>query len=116
MGSNNQLFFQNAMAQNVSATGACIYGIGSELKVGDVIGVQYEGRKARCKIIWLVDAGALKKTRAGVQLVPEQDCPWATALSRGDEGGGADRDPSGRSQEIRPSQNLFPSRAPRRTR
>ena len=27
MGANNQPFFQNAMAQNVSATGACIYGI-----------------------------------------------------------------------------------------
>ena len=80
MGSNNQPFFQYAMAQNISATGACIYGIEPELKVGDVIGVQYEGKKARCKIIWVVEAGALKKTQAGVQLVPEQDCPWATAL------------------------------------
>ena len=80
MGANNQPFFQNAMAQNISATGACIYGIEPELKVGDVIGVQYEGKKARCKIIWVVEVGALKKTQAGVQLVPEQDCPWATAL------------------------------------
>ena len=80
MGANNQPFFQNAMAQNISATGACIYGIEPELKVGDVIGVQYEGKKARCKVIWVVDAGALKKTQAGVQLVPDQDCPWATAL------------------------------------
>ena len=80
MGANNQPFFQNAMARNISATGACIYGIEPELKVGDVIGVQYEDKKARCKIIWVVDAGALKKTQAGVELVPEQDCPWATAL------------------------------------
>ena len=79
-GANNQPFFQNAMAQNISATGACICGIEPELKVGDVIGVQYEDKKARCKIIWVVDAGALKKTQAGVELVPEQDCPWATAL------------------------------------
>jgi len=80
MGSNNQPFFQNAFAQNVSATGACIYGIESELKVGDVIGVQYEGKKARCKVMWVVDAGALKKTQIGVQLVMDQDCPWAAAL------------------------------------
>jgi hypothetical protein len=80
MGANNQPFFQNAIAQNVSATGACIYGIEPELKVGDVIGVQYEGKKARCKVIWVVDAGALKKTQVGVQLVPEQGCPWASAL------------------------------------
>ncbi|MGH9494385.1 MAG: PilZ domain-containing protein, partial [Candidatus Sulfotelmatobacter sp.] len=80
MGSNNQPFFQNAIAQNISATGACIFGIEPDLKVGDVIGVQYEGKKARCKVIWVVDAGALKKTQVGVQLVVDQECPWLAAL------------------------------------
>jgi hypothetical protein len=83
MGSNNQPFFQNAMAQNVSITGACLYGIEPELKVGDVIGVQYETRKARCKVVWVVDAGALKKTQIGVELVADQDCPWVGALPPG---------------------------------
>lgn len=83
MGANGQPFFQNAMAQNISATGACLYGIEPELKVGDVIGVQYEGKKARCKVVWMVDAGALKKTQVGVQLVLDQDCPWAAALPIG---------------------------------
>lgn len=80
MGANNQPFHQSAIAQNISSTGACIYGIEPELKVGDVIGVQYEARKARCKVIWVVDAGALKKTQVGVQLVADQDCPWIAAL------------------------------------
>jgi len=80
MGSNNQPFFQSAVAQNVSSTGACIYGLESELKVGDVIGVQYEARKARCKVIWVLDAGALKKTQVGVQLVADQECPWTAVL------------------------------------
>jgi len=80
MGANNQPFFQNAVAQNVSATGACIYGVESELKVGDVIGVQYEAKKARCKVVWVVDAGALKKVQVGVQLVADQECPWAAVL------------------------------------
>src|ERR1700687_5962906 len=80
MGANNQPFHQSAMAQNVSATGACLYGIEPDLKVGDVIGVQYEGKKARCKGVRVVDAGALKKTQVGVQLVADQDCPWAAAL------------------------------------
>jgi hypothetical protein len=80
MGANNQPFFQQATAQNVSASGACIYGIEPELKVGDVIGVQYETRKARCKVIWVVDAGALKKMQVGVQLVVDQECPWIAQL------------------------------------
>ena len=80
MGANGQAFFQNATAQNISSTGACIFGIEPELKVGDVIGVQYEGRKARCKVIWVVEAGGLKKTQIGVQLVVDQDCPWKAVL------------------------------------
>jgi hypothetical protein len=80
MGANDQPFFQNAVAQNVSNTGACIYGIEQDLKVGDVIGVQYEGKKARCKVIWVVDAGGVKKIQAGVQLVADQDCPWLAML------------------------------------
>jgi hypothetical protein len=80
MGANGQPFFQNAIAQNVSLTGACLYGIEPELKVGDVIGVQYESKKARCRVVWVVDAGALKKTQVGVQLVVDQECPWAKTL------------------------------------
>ena len=80
MGANNQPFFQNAMAQNISATGACLFGIEPDLKVGDVIGVQYETKKARCRVVWVVDAGALKKTQIGVTLVADQDCPWIAAL------------------------------------
>jgi PilZ domain len=80
MGANGQPFHQSATAQNISATGACIFGIEPELKVGDVIGVQFEAKKARCKVIWVVDAGALKKTQVGVQLVADQECPWAAAL------------------------------------
>src|SRR5438876_8203789 len=80
MGANDQAFFQNATAQNISSTGACIFGIEPELKVGDVIGVQYEGRKARCKVIWVVEAGGVKKTQIGVQLVVDQDCPWKAVL------------------------------------
>jgi hypothetical protein len=80
MGASGQPFHQTATAQNISATGACIFGIEPELKVGDVIGVQYENRKARCKVIWVVDAGALKKTQVGVQLVADQECPWSAAL------------------------------------
>jgi hypothetical protein len=80
MGANNQPFHQNANAQNVSATGACITGLEHELKVGDVIGVQFETKKARCKVIWVMDAGGLKKTQVGVQLVVDQECPWLSQL------------------------------------
>jgi hypothetical protein len=81
MGANGQPFHQNATAQNVSATGACITGIEQELKVGDVIGVQYETKKARCKVIWVMEGDGLKKVQVGVQLVADQECPWISKLS-----------------------------------
>jgi hypothetical protein len=80
MGANNQPFHQNAIAQNVSNTGACISGLEQELKVGDVIGVQYETKKARCKVVWVMEAGGLKKIQVGVQLVAGQECPWLSQL------------------------------------
>ena len=80
MGANEHVFFQNAVAQNVSATGACITGLEQDLKVGDIIAVQYEGKKARCKVIWVMDAGGLKKIQIGVQLVADQECPWVAML------------------------------------
>ncbi|MGO9366659.1 MAG: PilZ domain-containing protein [Terriglobales bacterium] len=80
MGANNQPFHQNAVAQNVSATGACINGLEQDLKVGDVIGIQYETKKARCKVVWVMEAGGLKKYQVGVQLVVDQECPWLSQL------------------------------------
>lgn len=80
MGANNHPFHQNATAQNVSLTGACIGGLEQELKVGDVVGVQYENKKARCKVIWVMEAGGLKKVQVGVQLVADQECPWISQL------------------------------------
>ena len=80
MGANDHPFSQNATAQNVSLTGACINGLDQELKVGDVIGVQYNTKKARCKVIWVLEAGGLKKIQVGVQLVVDQECPWLSQL------------------------------------
>jgi hypothetical protein len=80
MGANDQPFHQNAVAQNVSCTGACICGLEHELKVGDVIGVQYEKKKARCKVIWVMEGGGIKKVQVGVQLVVDQECPWISEL------------------------------------
>jgi hypothetical protein len=80
MGADNQPFHQNANAQNVSVNGACICGLEHQLKIGDVIGVQYESKKARFKVIWVMEAGGLKKVQTGVQLVVDQECPWLEKL------------------------------------
>ena len=81
MAANGQTFTQYVRARNISSSGALFSGLEQELKVGDVIGVQYGDRKSRCKIIWVMDGGPVQKVQAGVQIVTDQDCPWKNELS-----------------------------------
>ena len=82
MGANNQPFHQNAVAQNVSVTGACICGLEQELKVGDVIGVQYETKKARCKVIWVIGCRRHKESSGGSSVGGRSGVPVAVQAAR----------------------------------
>src|SRR5512135_2979293 len=80
MAKDGRPFFQNAEARNISSEGAMISGLEQQLAPGDTVGVQYEDRKARFRVIWLIDAGAVQKIQAGVQLLDGQTCPWRREL------------------------------------
>ena len=75
MSANGRPFSQHARAQNISSEGALIAGVDNELKVGDVVGVQCTEKKARCTVIWVLNAGAVKKNQVGIKLVADQECP-----------------------------------------
>lgn len=81
MAANGRTFSHYVRARNISSSGALLVGLENEPKVGDVIGVQYQDRKSRCKVIWVMDSGALQKVQAGVEIVSGQDCPWKGELS-----------------------------------
>ncbi len=76
MDADGRPFFQNANATNISSEGALVSGINHPLKTGDVIGIQHNEKKARFKVIWVIDGGAARKIEAGVQLLPNQRSPW----------------------------------------
>jgi hypothetical protein len=61
MAANGKTFSQHVRARNISSSGALFSGLEHELKVGDVIGVQYGDRKSRCKVIWVMDGGPTQK-------------------------------------------------------
>jgi hypothetical protein len=81
MSASGQTFNQHVRARNISSSGALFSGFEHELKVGDIIGAQYKERKTRCRVIWVMDCGAIQKIQAGVQIVADQDCPWKSELS-----------------------------------
>jgi hypothetical protein len=80
MSAEGRPFSQNARAQNISSDGALLSGVESELKVGDVIGIQYGDKKARCTVVWVMNTGPAKKNQVGVKLVADQECPWKSHL------------------------------------
>jgi len=76
MDSDGRPFFQNVKAANINSEGALLSGINHPLKVGDVVGVQYEERKARFKVIWVMDGGQTRKIDVGIQVMHGQRTPW----------------------------------------
>jgi len=80
MSADSRPFSQPARAQNISSEGALIAGVESELKVGDIIGVQCDDRKARCTVVWVMNTRPMKKNQVGVQLLDGQECPWKQYL------------------------------------
>ena len=80
MSAGDRPFSQRARAQNISSEGALLNGVENELKVGDVIGVQCDEKKARCTVIWAVNTGVIKKNQVGIRLLDDQECPWKKYL------------------------------------
>jgi hypothetical protein len=85
MGKDGRPFFQNAEARNISSEGAMISGLDQQLTPGDTIGLQYGDKKARFRVIWVIEAGLIHKIQAGVQLLGGQACPWRNELDAAPE-------------------------------
>src|SRR5215470_857276 len=85
MSAEGKPFSQSARAQNISTEGALLSGVESELKVGDVIGVQCDDKKARCTVVWVMNTGLIKKNQVGVKLLADQEAPWKNHLARENE-------------------------------
>ncbi len=82
MGADGRPFFQNGHAVDISSEGAKLSGIEHQLTPGDVIGVQFGDKKARFRVVWVIDAGLLQKIQAGVQMIEGQQCPWKQELAQ----------------------------------
>lgn len=82
MTSEGRPFSQPARTVEIFSTGAILNKIECLLAPGDVIGVQYQTRKARCRVISAEEHGFLEKTRAELQLVEGQECPWLSEIPK----------------------------------
>lgn len=81
MDSAGRTFSQNIHAVDLSSAGAKLADIEHAMAPGDVIGVQYADKKARFRVVWVIEAGGLNKTQAGIEMVEGQVCPWQEELA-----------------------------------
>lgn len=81
MNANGKAFSQSAYARNLLHDGALLSGVDHALTPSDVIGVQYQDKKARCRVISTRDAGLPQKIQVEVRLVQGQECPWTQHVS-----------------------------------
>jgi PilZ domain len=84
MDAEGRPFFQNASADNLSDEGAQLTGIRHQLKIGEVVGIQYNDRKARFKVAWAKDALLPGTFEAGVLILANQRTPWEGRATSGD--------------------------------
>ena len=78
MAADGRPFTQDAVLDKLSREGALVRGLLREIRVGEIIGVKYRQRKARCQIVW-TDG---KNGNAEIRLLPRQECPWDHQLDR----------------------------------
>ncbi len=74
MDAEGRPFSRNAHILDISDRGARLSGLDAKLLVGDVIGVQLDDRKARCRVIWFT--GPALPIDVGVEIMAGQPCPW----------------------------------------
>jgi hypothetical protein len=74
-------FLQQALAREISLSGALVSGLDSELRSGDVIGILYAGKKARYRVVWVRQSGTSQKVQAAVHRFTTDECPWKDLLA-----------------------------------
>jgi hypothetical protein len=79
MSAEGRPFSQSARARNISSDGALLTGVETELKVGEVIGLQCGDKKTRCAVNWVMSTGEIDKNQVGVKIVAAE-CPWQSYL------------------------------------
>jgi len=67
---------QTAWTVNISRQGVVLDGLQSRVNSGDVLSLQYKGRKVRYRVIWAGEAGTEKAGQLGLEKVNAQDDLW----------------------------------------
>lgn len=63
---NSRPFTQPAAVRTISGRGATLQGLKAQLRPGDLIELQYKGKKAQFRVVWLGKVGTEMQGEAGI--------------------------------------------------
>jgi len=90
---HGEKFLPEARATNISRSGALLSELDPELRCGDRVGVLYEGKCARYRLVRVRRREAIARFRPTVQRLAADGCPWEDLLPK-ETGAGAASAPS----------------------
>jgi hypothetical protein len=73
---DDHAFSQMVHLREISDRGARLSGLDEHLKRGDIIGVHFGDKTARCNVVWVMGTGGKQKIDVGVEVVEGQPHPW----------------------------------------
>jgi hypothetical protein len=79
---DDHAFSQVVRVRNISDHGAELTGLEEHLESGDVIGVHFGDKTARCTVIWVKKVAGAQKVEVGVKLAEGQPHPWQEEMQR----------------------------------
>ncbi len=73
-------FGSAATTLDISPSGACVEGVSGQLAAGNIVGLQYEDRKARFAVAWVGEAGSERAGQVGLKCLEPEKKVWGKAL------------------------------------
>ena len=78
----DQAFSQIVSARNVSAEGALLTGVRHRMRMGEILEVQYGGRKAEFRVVWISESSDGLRAQVGIKSLPSENCIWDVKLDQ----------------------------------
>jgi hypothetical protein len=77
-----QPFMQTASARNISSHGAVIRGLSRQIRLGEILEVQFGEEKAQFRVVWVGKLGTRREGEIGIEVLGSECFIWDVNLCR----------------------------------
>lgn len=76
MDSHFHQFSQHTTARNLSLRAALLENVRHHPDPGEVLGIDYKGKRARGRVLWVCEVESNTATQVGIEILADDECPW----------------------------------------